>query len=767
MGGCLSGPAKDAGGVVAPPASGPQSKEQASNAGAATEINQSAGPAAGASAGARDNGSAGPAGGSDPAAGGGAPGPGPGGPPPAAATAAAAAPAPSPSNRNSLDANSEAARKLAEGGTLLQPPPIPAETAPAGPSAAGAASTSPSSGPGAAPSAASTAASPATASTASALLAPAGSAAVTASPSTAAGATPTGGAGSTAITSGVGGMGGGMPPGSDAGSYMTMGGGGAQIPADGSGTNTATGGGGGGGGGVQPSGFQCMPASALAKEVAQLSWVGHGGYGAVYKGVWQGANVAVKFTVADYMDFAGASAHEAVLSKMLSHPNVVQTFASRVALLDEDFLRSVFDGDTNFPSRELPVDSFRSGEGFGSPYGVNTSMKFKDVLTHIGARPGHYITQMIMEYCDRGSLHQAIAKGLFKSSSKWNNKIALRALLRTAREIAQGMSHLHACRVVHGDLKPGNVLLMSSRADRRGFTAKVSDFGLSTYCMASHTSVTRWSTVSYMAPEAFEGHLTMGSDTFSFGVLLWEMYTGMQPYAGLQAAQIVMGVQAGHLELDWPPDSDSRIQELVEACIARNPAARPTFLQLIHQLTQLEALIRLEAPATESASASETRVPLISPPSGTAPSASPPGAAAAAAAATAGSTASTLSLASPGGKAAPATAATAAAAGAAPNGAGTPAKPAPAGAAAAAPPLPAAAAPPAEPELPMLTPPPLPPGEEPALSMLVPPPIPPGEEGAPFAMLTPPPLPPEEEAELLAAAAARAAAAAEDVKVQI
>lgn len=45
------------------------------------------------------------------------------------------------------------------------------------------------------------------------------------------------------------------------------------------------------------------------------------------------------------------------------------------------------------------------------------------------------------------------------------------------------------------------------------------------------------------APEAFEGHLTMGSDTYSFGVLLWEMCTGQQPYAGMQAAHIVMGVQ--------------------------------------------------------------------------------------------------------------------------------------------------------------------------------------------------------------------------------
>ncbi|GIL73264.1 hypothetical protein Vretimale_4866 [Volvox reticuliferus] len=461
---------------------------------------------------------------------------------------------------------------------------------------------------------------------------------------------------------------------------------------------------------VQPSGFQCMPASVLAKEVAQLSWVGHGGYGAVYKGVWQGANVAVKFTVADYMDFAGASAHEAVLSKMLSHPNVVQTFASRVALLDEEFLRSVFDGETNFPSRELPVDSFRSGEGFGSPYGANTSMKFRDVLTHIGARPGHYITQMIMEYCDRGSLHQAIAKGLFKSSTKWNNKIALRALLRTAREIAQGMSHLHACRVVHGDLKPGNVLLMSSRADRRGFTAKVSDFGLSTYCMASHTSVTRWSTVSYMAPEAFEGHLTMGSDTFSFGVLLWEMYTGQQPYAGLQAAQIVMGVQAGQLTLEWPIDSDPRIVDLVEGCIQRNPAARPSFNLLISQLTSLEALIRLEAPPSEGAS--EAKVPLLQGNAGSGMSyQSPPPAAAAVVESPFPLPETPPVPATPGDAELEATAAAVAAAGLAP---------------------------------------PLLPLAETALGM--------GTMGEiVMPMLVPPPLPPEEEAAMMAAAAAAAA----------
>ena len=40
------------------------------------------------------------------------------------------------------------------------------------------------------------------------------------------------------------------------------------------------------------------------------------------------------------------------------------------------------------------------------------------------------------------------------------------------------MFHLHCASVIHGDLKPANVLLMNSRKDRRGFVAKVSDFGL-------------------------------------------------------------------------------------------------------------------------------------------------------------------------------------------------------------------------------------------------------------------------------------------------
>ena len=103
-------------------------------------------------------------------------------------------------------------------------------------------------------------------------------------------------------------------------------------------------------------------------------------------------------------------------------------------------------------------------------------------------------------------------------------RICLRAIIRTAREVAQGMCHLHACQIVHGDLKPCNVLVKGSRVDRRGFSVKVSDFGLSkSISSAMMVDTSKWGTLSFMAPEHFSGHIGKAADVFSFGVLLWQV----------------------------------------------------------------------------------------------------------------------------------------------------------------------------------------------------------------------------------------------------
>jgi serine/threonine protein kinase len=52
-------------------------------------------------------------------------------------------------------------------------------------------------------------------------------------------------------------------------------------------------------------------------------------------------------------------------------------------------------------------------------------------------------------------------------------------VLTTAIDVARAMLHLHSEHILHSDLKARNILLKSSGADRRGFVAKVADFGLS------------------------------------------------------------------------------------------------------------------------------------------------------------------------------------------------------------------------------------------------------------------------------------------------
>ena len=111
---------------------------------------------------------------------------------------------------------------------------------------------------------------------------------------------------------------------------------------------------------------------------------------------------------------------------------------------------------------------------------------------------------VVMEYCDLGSLRKALRRRAFLPSAKWPfqttyvracrcrcaqvpppadetpaactracEALVQRALLRTAQEVAQGMEYIHQFNVVHGDLKPGNVLLRTHKVDRRGYVAKV------------------------------------------------------------------------------------------------------------------------------------------------------------------------------------------------------------------------------------------------------------------------------------------------------
>ncbi len=78
-------------------------------------------------------------------------------------------------------------------------------------------------------------------------------------------------------------------------------------------------------------------------------------------------------------------------------------------------------------------------------------------LCRMAARPqaqtGKMVVIVIQEFCDRGTLDNAIRKRIFEPSAMWSLRLARRTVLRTAGEMARGLAHMHEGGIIHGDLK--------------------------------------------------------------------------------------------------------------------------------------------------------------------------------------------------------------------------------------------------------------------------------------------------------------------------
>lgn len=98
------------------------------------------------------------------------------------------------------------------------------------------------------------------------------------------------------------------------------------------------------------------------------------------------------------------------------------------------------------------------------------------------------------------------------------------------RQLAEGLQHVHARHVIHADIKPENLLYVSSHPDSE---VKLADFGLAVFCGGSHpATVKNWrGTISYSAPEMVEAkHWDHAVDLWAVGVLLFVLLGGYMPF---------------------------------------------------------------------------------------------------------------------------------------------------------------------------------------------------------------------------------------------
>jgi serine/threonine protein kinase len=178
---------------------------------------------------------------------------------------------------------------------------------------------------------------------------------------------------------------------------------------------------------------------------------------------------------------------------------------------------------------------------------------------------------IVMEYVEGENLRSLLREG----------PVPLPVLLSIGIRVAQGLAAAHAGGIVHRDLKPENILWT------RGGEVKILDFGLCRLMPASSALATGplnltdpgmvLGTLAYMSPEQLEAKETdPRTDIFSFGVVLYELATGVHPFAGSSAASTIANVitvepiPLAQLNVGLPLQLDA----IISKCLRKKPDQR-------------------------------------------------------------------------------------------------------------------------------------------------------------------------------------------------
>lgn len=155
-------------------------------------------------------------------------------------------------------------------------------------------------------------------------------------------------------------------------------------------------------------------------------------------------------------------------------------------------------------------------------------------------------------------------------------------ILRIALQAAKGMCYLHDCNLIHRDLKSVNLLI------DKNYSVKVCDFGLSRVVARKKQNMTgNVGTVSWIAPEVFEQQpYDAKADVYSFGMVLWELYTKKIPFEDINTFEIPVAVIRGDRPA-IPKDCPKEYAKLIKECWHKKPSKRPAFSKIVKVLTKL------------------------------------------------------------------------------------------------------------------------------------------------------------------------------------
>lgn len=188
---------------------------------------------------------------------------------------------------------------------------------------------------------------------------------------------------------------------------------------------------------------------------------------------------------------------------------------------------------------------------------------------------------IITDYFPKGSLNQVFAteRKLFTITKRYLNLLG----------IALGMQYLHSKDIIHGDLNPNNIIL-----DERNYP-HITDYGLSKF---SKKGLTDLDSPVYSAPEILEDkEFDNKADVYSYSMVAYKIFTGLDPFVEgphyMQISNILKGKRP-----DLSLIKDKNWKNFFQKCWSKNPKERPTFDQIIQNLTDptYYSLIKIKFP---------------------------------------------------------------------------------------------------------------------------------------------------------------------------
>ncbi|KAK2439257.1 Protein kinase superfamily protein [Trifolium repens] len=204
------------------------------------------------------------------------------------------------------------------------------------------------------------------------------------------------------------------------------------------------------------------------------------------------------------------------------------------------------------------------------------TLKHPNIVRFIGACRKPMVWCIVTEYAKGGSVRQFLTK-------RQNRTVPLKLAIKQALDVARGMAYVHGLGLIHRDLKSDNLLIFGDKS------IKIADFGVARIEVQTEGMTPETGTYRWMAPEMIQHRpYTQKVDVYSFGIVLWELITGMLPFQNMTAVQAAFAVVNRNVRPILPNDCLPVLREIMTRCWDPNPDVRPPFTEIVAMLENAE-----------------------------------------------------------------------------------------------------------------------------------------------------------------------------------